>query len=63
VATEPTEDDVVAAFHAIDEAVQTYYRLVRAYLVGSARTGRQRELSVRLGRSRETLRRDVRRGE
>lgn len=58
----PDVDDVEAAFRAIDRAWETYRATLRACLAeGEAAgvAGRQAEISRRLGRTREMLRRDA----
>lgn len=58
----PDVDDVVEAFNAIDRAWENYRATLRASLAESAAegiSGRQAEISRRLGRTREMLRRDA----
>lgn len=58
----PSVDDVVNAYNAIEEAWENYRKTLRACIEeGSAegRTGRQAEISRRIGRTREALRQDA----
>lgn len=58
----PDVDDVVEAFNAIDKAWQGYRATLRACLAEGAAegvAGRQAEISRRLDRTREMLRRDA----
>jgi len=58
----PSVDDVVSAYHAIGEAWETYRATLRACIEeggAEGRTGRQAEISRRIGRTRETLRQDA----
>src|SRR5438552_518704 len=58
----PSVDDVVEAYNAIERAWEHYRETLRACLdEGSAggKSGRQAEISRRIGRTRETLRQDA----
>lgn len=51
-----TIDDIEAAYHAIDHARQEYRRILRAGLADGVQ---QTAVATRLGRTRETIRRDA----
>lgn len=58
----PSVDDVVKAYEAIEKAWEHYRQTLRACLEeGSAegKSGRQAEISRRIGRTREALRQDA----
>lgn len=58
----PSVDDVVNAFQEIDRAWERYRAALRACIAEGAeegRSGRQAEISRRLNRTREMLRRDA----
>lgn len=58
----PSVDDVVNAYSAIEQAWEHYRQTLRACIEeGSAegKSGRQAEISQRIGRTREALRQDA----
>jgi hypothetical protein len=60
--TMPTVDDVVEAYEGIEKAWEHYRDTLRACIAegeAEGRSGRQAEISKRLNRTREMLRRDA----
>lgn len=58
----PSVDDVVNAWNAIEKAQEHYRRTLRACVEegeAEGKSGRQAEISRRIGRTRETLRQDA----